>query len=113
MMERNLEQQDIIQSKDITEEFLAMDNIQFIDFLRQLKKEPILSIVIDWKDNNPYLTETTLSRLKAFLEETKAKERGQKRQAIIRATEEQKNGPILSQSSCQNAFASGVKWERV
>jgi len=83
--------------KDISQEFLDMDVFGFLDYLRTLKKEPELSITIDWKDVG------TARRLKAFLE---SKPQGQKRYATIRATEAQHDLE-------RNVFASAVKWEKV
>ena len=71
MLESSLEKQETSQPRDITEEFLSMNSIQFMDFLRQVRREPALSIVIDWDDDDHRLTEITLTRLKAFLEDTK------------------------------------------
>ncbi len=85
--------------KDISSEFLSMDTFEFYDFLRTLRKEPVLSITIDWRDV------PTARRLKAFLEDFSALGK-QKRSATIRATEEQHNQEM-------NVFASGVKWEKV
>lgn len=89
-----------IPPKDISQEFLTMDTFEFSDFVRTLRNEPSLSIMIDWKDV------PTARRLKAFLEDMRARERGQKRVATIRATEEQYEQEL-------NVFASGVKWERI
>lgn len=100
------------QPKDISNDFLTMEIMEFDTLLRNLRNEPILSIAIEWDDSNPKLTEWTLVRLKAFLE-TKNYQIDQKRFATVRATEEQKNGPILSKGNCPNTFASGVKWEKV
>lgn len=97
--------------KDITSEFLSMSGIEFMDFLREQRKESALSITIDWDDQK--FSENTLIRLKAFLEDSGALGCGQKRSAVVRATEEQKNGPILSKSDCRNAFAFGVRWEKI
>jgi hypothetical protein len=85
--------------RDISTEFLSMNTFEFLDFLRTLRKEPALSIKIDWKD------EPTARRLKAFLEDFSALDK-QKRFATIRATQEQHNQEM-------NVFASGVKWEKV
>ena len=85
---------------DISQEFLSMDVFVFQDFLRTLRDEPALSITIDWKDVG------TARRLKAFLEDMRAKSRGQKRTATIRATEAEYMQEL-------NVFASGVKWEKV
>lgn len=85
--------------RDISQEFLSMDGIAFLDFLRTLRDEPALSITIDWKDV------PTARRLKAFLEDMRAKSRGQKRTATIRATEAEYMQEL-------NVFASGVKWEK-
>ena len=74
-----------------------MDPVDFHAFLRENRKEPALSITIDWVDVH------TARRLKAFLESA---EKGQERTATIRATEEQYKREL-------NVFASGVKWERV
>jgi len=83
--------------KDISSEFITMDPVEFRAFLRKNRKEPALSIAIDWIDIH------TARKLKAFLESAKD---GQERTATIRATEEQhKQEP--------NVFESGVKWERV
>lgn len=85
--------------KDISEEFLTMPWHEFHDFLRAQRKEPSLSITIDWVDV------PTARRLKAFLEDFSALGK-QKRSATIRATEEQYKQEL-------NVFASGVKWEKV
>lgn len=97
--------------KDITSEFLEMNTIEFADFLQAQKREPTLSIAINWDDNDKRLDENTLARLKNFLET--APEKGQKRSATVRATKSQKCGPTLGKSRCRNAFASGVKWEKI
>jgi hypothetical protein len=85
--------------KDISAEFLSMDTFEFMDFLHTQRKEPSLSITIDWKDVS------TARRLKAFLEDFNALGK-QKRSVTIRATEEQYKQEL-------NVFASGVKWEKV
>jgi len=85
--------------KDISNEFINMPWHEFSDFLRTLRKEPALSITIDWVDV------PTARRLKAFLEDFSALGK-QKRSATIRATEEQYRQEL-------NVFASGVKWEKV
>ena len=85
--------------KDISAEFLSMEVFEFLDFLRTQRREPALSITIDWKDV------PTARRLKAFLEDFSALVK-QKRSVTIRATEEQLNQE-------PNVFASGVKWEKV
>lgn len=85
--------------KDISAEFLSLSASEFMDFLRTQRKEPVLSIVVDWKDVS------TARRLKAFLEDFSALGK-QKRSATIRATEEQHDQEM-------NVFASGVKWEKV
>jgi hypothetical protein len=82
--------------KDISEEFLSMPWHEFDDYLRSLRKEPALSITIDWKDV------PATRRLKAFLESG----HGQPRSATIRATDEQYMQEL-------NVFASGVKREKV
>lgn len=99
-------------AKDVSREFIEMSVMDFNAFLRSQRQEPFLSIAIDWDDNNPKLDEHTLIRLKAFLE-TRNYQIDQKRYTTVRATEEQKNGPVLSKSHCRNAFSSGVKWEKV
>jgi len=85
--------------KDISDEFLSMDTVEFMAFLRTQRNEPALSVIIDWKDV------PTARRLKAFLEDFAALGK-QKRSATIRATEEQYRQEL-------NVFASGVKWEKV
>lgn len=85
--------------KDVSAEFLSMDTIEFMRFLREQRKEPALSITIDWVDAS------TARKLKAFLEDFSALGK-QKRSATIRATEEQYKEEL-------NVFASGVKWEKV
>ncbi|MDD3498439.1 MAG: hypothetical protein PHH24_02960 [Candidatus Moranbacteria bacterium] len=85
--------------KDISAEFLSMDTFEFSDFLRTLRKEPALSITIDWADV------PTARRLKAFLEDFRTLGK-QKRSATIKATQEQHDQEM-------NVFASGVKWEKV
>ena len=86
--------------KDISNEFLTLDTIQFLDFLKTQKDEPFLSINIKWRQR------TDAIRLKAFLEDSKTTDIGQKRSATIRATQEEHD----LESNC---FASGVKWEKV
>lgn len=85
--------------KDVSAEFLSMNRFDFEDFLRTLRKEPALSITIDWVDV------LTARRLKAFLEDFSVSDK-QKRSATIRATQEQHDQEI-------NVFVSGVKWEKV
>lgn len=97
-------------AQDISNEFLNMSSMEFSDFLRTKRKESVLSITFDWSDN---LSEITMIRLKAFLEDPDKFKWKQKRSAKVRATETQKNGPILSRPDCRNAFASGVKWEKI
>jgi len=86
--------------KDISKEFLEMEIHEFLAFLRSLRNEPALSIVIDWQGI------WKARRLKAFLEEYDALIKGQKRTAAIRATEEQHKEEL-------NVFASGVKWIKI
>jgi hypothetical protein len=83
--------------KDVSAEFLNMPSHEFADFLRTLRREPALSIVIDWVDINK------ARALKAFLEYGPD---GQQRSATIRATQEQHDQEM-------NVFSSGVKWEKV
>lgn len=89
-----------IQPLDISQEFLNMSPDDFYSYLRQLRNEPILVIEIDWVDKY------TARRLKAFIEDSDALRRKQKRIASIRATKEQ----FMEDP---NAFASGVKWIEV
>ena len=86
--------------KDISAEFQNMNLREFMHFLRTQRKEPSLSITIDWKDI------PTARRLKAFLEDFNALDLKQRRSATIRATEQQYKQEL-------NVFASGVKWEKV
>lgn len=81
--------------KDISNEFLTKDIFEFSEYLRTLRKEPALSITIDWKD------QPTALRLKSFLESNKPT--SQKRFASIRAT-------LAQKMQAPNAFASRVKW---
>lgn len=83
--------------KDISEQFLTMEVVSFLEYLRTLRNEHSLSITIDWVDV------PTARRLKAFIEGTAP---NQERAATIRATEAQ-----MRQEP--NSFASGVKWEKV
>ena len=85
------------QPKDISAEFLSMRTSEFLDLVYSLRKEPSLTITIDWRDA------ITAIRLKAFLEGGSG---GQKRSATIRATENQHKESV-------NVFHSGVKWEKV
>jgi hypothetical protein len=85
--------------KDISTEFLSLDSLEFRKFLREQRKEPALSIAIDWVDI------PTARKLKAFLEDFGVLGK-QKRSATIRATQEQHDQEV-------NVFASGVKWEKV
>ena len=86
--------------KDISSEFLNMSVEEFDRFLRTQRKEPALSIKVDWEDV------WRARRLKAFLEDFDASPGHQKRSAAIRATEDQYKQAL-------NAFASGVKWEKI
>lgn len=116
--ENNIEGQQESESgpRDVTEEFLSMSGGEFSgSFLRSLRHEPALSITVDWSDD---LSKYIPIRLKAFLEDpdqypSRRYPFKQKITATIRATEEQKNGPILGLSSSRNAFASGVRWEKI
>lgn len=85
--------------KDISAEFLNLDSSDFRSFLRTQRKEPALSIKIDWVDV------PTARRLKAFLEDSSALGK-QKRSAVIRATKEQHAEEL-------NVFESEVEWEKV
>lgn len=85
------------QPRDVSAEFAQMSSTDFFDFLRTLENEPNLSIVADWED------EWRARLLKAFVE---APSPGQKREASIRATKEERDRE-------KNVFASGVKWIRV
>jgi len=86
--------------KDISVEFLNMNVLDFMKFLRTQRNEPALSITIDWVDTQ------AARRLKAFLEDFSALDKQQKRSATIRATQEQHDQE-------RNVFASNVKWEKV
>jgi len=86
--------------KDISSEFLSMRAFDFLEFLRSQRKEPALSITIDWKDV------WTANRLKAWLEDRSSGRGEQKRQATIRATDAQYREGA-------NAFSSGVRREKV
>lgn len=96
-IEKQIEENDLI-SKDISEDFLKKSAIEFMEILDQNRKEPALSITIDWADVN------TARRLKAFLEGAAGKK--QKRYAAIRATQEQHDEE-------PNVFNSGVKWIKI
>ena len=99
-MEKEPKQEKEPAPKDISSEFLSMNAMEFLDFLRTQRKEPALSIIIDWEDV------ASAKRLKAFLEDFDAIQRGQKRYAAIKATEKQYREEL-------NVFASGVKWIKV
>ena len=86
-------------SQDVSAQFLSMDATEFRDFLRTMRKEPSLSITIDWIDV------ATARRLKAFLEDFSALG-NQVRTAAIRATRTQHDQEL-------NVFASGVQWIKV
>lgn len=86
--------------RDISAEFMSMSFSQFNDFLRSLRREPALAIKVDWCGVAKAI------QLKGFLEDSDALRRGQKRTAVIRATEAEHKQAL-------NVFVSGVKWERV
>lgn len=109
-IEKELKQEKEPTPKDISSEFLNMSASEFLDFLRIQRKEPSLSITIDW---NEQMSEFIPIRLKAFLEDPDRFTWKQKRSAAIKATENQINGPILNLSNSRNAFASGVKWIKI
>lgn len=99
-------EQEGIHNIDVTDKFIHIESSLFLEHLRSLRKEPSLSIKIVWDDN---MTEDTLTKLKAFIEGA----RGQKRDATIVSTREQRDGPILTSPNSINAFMSGVKWEEI
>jgi len=82
--------------KDISEQFLTMPAMQFLDYLTTLRDEPEVKIEIDWAGENRAI------RLKAFLEHPDRFKFKQKRTAAIRATKDQYMQAL-------NVFASGVK----
>lgn len=86
--------------RDISQQFLEMRFDEWWDFLRSLRKEPSLSITVDYGNLD------RAKRLKAWIEDFGALERNQKRIATIRATESQ-------HKEAANIFASGVKLEKV
>lgn len=86
--------------KDISQEFLTLEIPNWHRFLRSLRNEPALNVTINYSGLE------TAQRLKAFIEDTAAADRGQKRIATVRATETQHN-------EAANVFYSGVKWEKV
>ncbi len=90
---------------DLSEDFLALSSLEFLDLLRTFRKKSVhLSISVPWSGY-----ETMGIRLKAFLE---TKTELQKREASIRGTKEQKQA-AASMSNMANALNSGVKWEVV
>ena len=88
--------------RDISNEFINMTVFDFVNFLREHKDEPSISISVGWTDI------VRAKRLKAFLDDFSSTTRGngQKRSAAIRATKEQHDQE-------PNAFASGVRWLKV
>ena len=95
--------------RDISEEFLTMRSVDFNGFLRTLRKEPALKIVITGDDVDA--DDWRPLALKGFLESPDALGK-QKRLAVIRETEEQHERHIRN-SGIANAFASAVKWEKI
>ncbi len=90
---------------DLSEDFLALSSIEFLDLLRAYRKKAVhLSISVPWSGS-----ETMGIRLKAFLE---TRTELQKREATIRGTKEQRQAAV-SMSNMANALNSGVKWEVV
>ncbi|MBU1146033.1 hypothetical protein KKD80_00590 [Patescibacteria group bacterium] len=88
-----------IEPRDISAEFLAMDSVDFLHFLRTLREAKALTIKIDWKDI------FVARKLKAFLDDPR-KPLEQKRFATIRATKDEHDQEL-------NVFCSGVEWEEV
>lgn len=87
-------------SADISEEFMRMDAFDFLDYLRSRRNDPQLKISVDFTglaDEDQFIAQAR--RIKAFLDMAK----GQKRQASIRCTEEQKMWE-------PNVFSSAVEW---
>ncbi|MFA6269919.1 MAG: hypothetical protein WC657_01785 [Candidatus Paceibacterota bacterium] len=88
--------------KDITSEFINTNpDFDFHSFLHSVRQEPILEIRLDLTNTNKSDFVILARRAKAFLEATKPQ--GQKRNASIKCTKEQKTWEY-------NVFASGVDW---
>ena len=87
---------------DVSAEFVSMNPFEFHDFLHEKRKEPSLKIHYELKGEPR--EEGLMLRLKAFLESGSKYQ--QKRFATVAATEEEYN-------KHGNAFASGVKWEKI
>jgi hypothetical protein len=94
--------------RDITQEFLTLDESGFRHFLWDLEDEgvPTLSIRLVW-DSETMSTDTT-HMLKAFSDSASGIV-GQQRIATIVSTREEKDGNVLG--SAGNVFSSGVNWE--
>ncbi|MFC1678165.1 hypothetical protein ACFLZ9_00330 [Patescibacteria group bacterium] len=95
--------------KDITQEFLSMRAFDFNRYLDTLDNEDSLLIEVENTGNN--VNQDTASKLKGFLEDS-SKPKSQKRFATIRETEKQHQEHIKKYYAA-NAFASGVKWEKI
>ncbi len=88
---------DIIKIIDAPEEDVVPRTFIIADYLRDLRREPALTLTMDWHG-------LAWARwAKAFLENGDALMRGQERTATIRCTEQERN-------EAANIFASGVKW---
>ena len=99
--EKKLPQEKI--GKDITAEFMSLDPVDFVDFLRGLRSEVSLIIKLDLtgiNDQEQFIW--LVRRAKVFMEKPK----NQERKASVRCTRTQMDWD-------DNAFQSGVVWEEV
>ena len=86
---------------DLSQDFLTMDRISFLDRLHEVRKEPILKIEVDLSRQEQDRFISSAQFLKAFVEGERA---GQKRFATVRGRQEQISWE-------PNVFSSGVKFE--
>lgn len=92
------------QEVDLSQEFITLEVMEFLEKEHQLRKVPVLSINVDLsdiEDKNEFISRAR--RLKAFLE---SNNKGQERNVTVRAKREQKQWEV-------NAFMSGVKFEPI
>jgi len=101
---------------DLSEDFLAMGGIHFLDKLRELKIEyrgkeknelPKLTITLDCTSMDIHLLETSAKRLKAFLESSSIMQF--QKSALMKITDEQ----YKKATGAHNAFGSRVQYEIV
>ena len=89
-----------IKPLDISEQFITMSIVDFLEFVRTVRNEPHLAINVDLSQiSDKFKFQSQARRLKAFLDSSSGE---QKRDASIKCSKEQVSWE-------PNVFSSGVK----